>query len=159
MIAFKTFSDCGETPPSGVYSSWPFLEQEVSESMSIELQSCGYKVMTIEQYFIYRKSVSAQMAVEFKIQDAIDFGSMLLKQFSAENVLLGITQYGKTGEVLTKLSSVMSATIAGSLYEAIVRIKAIPPEDYDSIFVTDARLLKFVNQIESYLGITISAAL
>lgn len=100
-----------------------------------------------------------QAQVENIIQLAMTFGAKLLREFAAQNVLLGITQEGKTGEVLTKLMNVQLAVQAGSLYEAIDRIRAIPPTDYDGKYITEARLLTFINKIEAYLGLPLSTEL
>lgn len=97
--------------------------------------------------------------IEQIVSAASQFGQSLVITFAAENVLLGITQEGKTGEVLNKLASVMPPLQAGSLYEAIARIRAIPPTEYDSKYITSARLLDFVNKIEAYLGLPISESL
>lgn len=97
--------------------------------------------------------------VKQSINNAMAFGSNLLLEYSTENVLLGITQENKTGEVLSKLSLVLPAIQSGSLYEAISRIKAIPSSDYDSKYITQARLLIFVNKIEQYLGLSLSTEL
>jgi hypothetical protein len=97
--------------------------------------------------------------VKQSINNAMVFGQSLLLDFSTENVLMGITQEGKTGEVLSKLSTVLPAIQSGSLYEAISRIKSIPSSDYDSKYITEARLLIFINKIEVYLGIPLSTEL
>jgi hypothetical protein len=45
------------------------------------------------------------------------------------------------------------------LYDAIAQAKAIPAENKDSVFITDARLIKFINKVEEYLGIPLSTTL
>jgi hypothetical protein len=97
--------------------------------------------------------------VRSSIERAIAFGHEIVSEFAAENVLLGITVEGKTGEVLTKLASVQLAVQAGSLHEAISRIRAIPETDYDTKYITASRLLTFVNRIEAYLGLPLSTEL
>lgn len=101
----------------------------------------------------------AKAAVHGAVSRAIGFGQAVLTDFATDNVLLGITQDGKTGEVLTKMAGVMQALQSGSLYEAIARAKAIPEEDKDVKYITDARLLEFVNKIEAHLGIPASEEL
>lgn len=161
MIAFKTFNDCPEDQRiEGVSLNFPWVEHKITnETESITFQSNGYIVMTEDDFDKYKKSISPQLVVEAAILASIEFGAKILKEFSAENVLLGITYENKTGEVLDKLGHVMSAILAGSLYEAIVRIKAIPVTDYDVKYITAVRLLGFVNKIESYLGTTLSETL
>lgn len=87
------------------------------------------------------------------ISDAMTFGNDLIRDFAAENVLMGITQDGMTGTVRRNLASVVSCLTTGSLYDAIHEIKAIPPEDKDSKYMSNARLTIFMNKIEDYLGV------
>jgi hypothetical protein len=93
------------------------------------------------------------------IDEAIKFGNELIIEFAAENVVLGITQAGMTTAVRSAAAQVINALQTGSLYDAIQECRAIPSESKDSIFVTDARLLQFINKIESKLGITLSTEL
>lgn len=100
-----------------------------------------------------KKAAKAQQAVilqtEAIVQRAMDFGQKLIKQFAAENLRMGITQAGKTAEVRTKMGDVMNALISGSLYDAIDQANAIT--DFDSTFVTEARIQGFIAQIQAYL--------
>lgn len=98
----------------------------------------------------------AMTAVYAAIGRATAFGQQLMVKFTAENVILGITQDGKTGEVLTKMAPVIAAMQSGSLYEAIERAKAIPASSYDSKYITHDRLYSFINEIEAYLGVQLS---
>lgn len=93
------------------------------------------------------------------IASATIFGQNLILEFATENVLLGITQMGMTTHVRTATAGVVNALQTGSLYDAISEAKAIPAEKKDATFVTDARLLIFINKIESYLGIPLSTEL
>jgi len=109
--------------------------------------------------FHNRPHVNVQTLIESAVISAREFGMHLMVTFAAENILLGITQEGKTGEVLTKMAGVMPALQAGSLYEAINQLRAIPPEQYDTKYVTAARLLSAVNKIETYLELPLSESL
>lgn len=159
MIAFKTFAVLGETPPDGVSSYYPAQEVVVDGISAIQMLNAGYAVMTEEDYQKYKKSVNPQAYVEEALQSAMDFGTQCLREFSAENVLLGITQAGMTGTILTILTNVMQALLAGSLYEAIARIRAVDPADYDGTYLNATRCLAFINKIEAYLGLPLSESL
>lgn len=98
----------------------------------------------------------AVAAVQTIVANAMAFGQKLMTEFAAENVMLGITQDNKTGEVLDKMAPVMAALQSGSLYEAITRAKAIDPADYDAKYVTHDRLYAFINKLEAYLGLQLS---
>jgi hypothetical protein len=93
------------------------------------------------------------------VKGAIDKGWQLLVQFAAENVRLGITQAGKTKHVREVLGPVIMCLLSGSLYDAIAEAKAVAEEDKDAVFLTDARLLAFINKIETHLGIPPSTSL
>jgi hypothetical protein len=104
-------------------------------------------------------AINSQLYIESVIRNSITFGSKLITQFAAENVLLGITQAGMTSAVRQHMGEVISALQTGSLYEAIANAKAVPSGNKDATFITDVRILSFVNKIESYLGITLSTSL
>lgn len=96
-----------------------------------------------------------QENIQVVISKAMDFGKQLMVEFSAQNVLMGITQAGKTKEVLTFLADIKNAMDTGSLYTAIDEIdelisNGLPVELQP--FITEQRLLDFKNKILSYLS-------
>ena len=97
--------------------------------------------------------------VEFAIANAVAFGQHLLIKFAADNVMLGITQAGMTSTVRAVLGPVVQCLQTGSLYDAMAQCRAVAPESKDATFVTDIRLLAFINLIEDYLGMVRSVAL
>jgi hypothetical protein len=101
----------------------------------------------------------AQEMVEDSIRSAIEFGKDLVITFAAENVLLGITQAGMTNAVRGATAGAVSALQTGSLYDAIAEVRAIPAESKDATFITDPRMLGFINKIEEYLGLPLSTVL
>jgi len=123
---------------------------KVVDGAAVEM-SAGEKAVVNAAY--------SQAYVESVIVRAIAFGSKLINQYAAENVILGITQAGMTATVRTRMGSVISALQTGSLYDVIAECKAIPAEHKDATYITDARLLSFVNKVETYLGITLSVTL
>ena len=90
---------------------------------------------------------------------ARSFGESLINDFAAENILLGITSSGLTNHVRKTLSETTDCLLTGSLYDAIYEAKAIPAEKKDAVFITNARILGFVNKIEAYLGMPLSNSL
>ena len=97
--------------------------------------------------------------VEYAIAEAVSFGSRQMIKFAAENVMLGITQAGMTTTIRNVIKDVVNCLQTGSLYDAITAVRAIPAENKDATFVTDARLLTFINQIEIYLKLPVSQTL
>ena len=167
MIAFRTFQQAPrEEVPLGIPLDYPWTARMCTEDQITSLRKEGWIVVTQEEYdanvlslqerYDAWQEARLRLGIEEVVSSASRFGSELMITFAAENVLLGITQEGKTGEVLTKLAGVQLAMQAGSLYEAITRIRAIPLEEYDTKYITEARLLVFINKIEEYLGLPLS---
>lgn len=141
------------------FDRWTYNEELVYEDPEDEsaVHESGVFIVLSEDLALKAELVKAD--VKAVVIKARGFGSDLVDTFAAENVMLGITQAGKTGEVLDKMAPVISALTSGSLYEAITRAKAIPEQDKDLVFITDERLLAAVNKIEAYLGIPLSEEL
>jgi len=93
------------------------------------------------------------------IYQAQQFGQILVAEFAAENVLMGITQEGMTGTVRKNMREVIDALSTGSLYDAIDEARLIPSDKKDLKYITNARLLQFINKIETYLNIPLSSSL
>lgn len=153
-------------PDYGLYLSQ--LVEENSAVVSVEVNAADIKIIADQE--LYSGALSALdnivpantpilETVKKAISSAISFGNKLIVEFAAENVLLGITQAGMTHTVRVVLGPALGALQTGSLYDAIAELKAIDNADKDSTFVTDVRLLAFVNKIEEYLGITLSTSL
>lgn len=100
-----------------------------------------------------------QATLSYKIEDAMNFANKLMVEFTTENIMMGITADGMTGPVRKALQEVIMCLITGSLYDAITEIRAIPLEKKDPKYLTDARLLVFINKIETYLQIPLSTTL
>lgn len=105
-------------------------------------------------------AAKAAKAIDDTIARALDaaiaFGNEIMKEFTRENIKMGITADSMTGTVRKNMSEVIVALTTGSLYDAITEAKAIPAEDKDVKYITDVRLLSFVNKIEAYLGAPLS---
>ena len=126
------------------------------DSRAVTFELDGSNVVAVEDEDLAAEWAQKDQvaAVTRAISTAMAFGQSLVTEFAVENVMLGITQDGKTGEVLDKMAPVMTAVQSGSLYEAIARAKAI--DDFDSKYVTHDRLYAFINKIEAYLGLQLS---
>ena len=97
-----------------------------------------------------------QEIVTNKINDAIAFGNQLIIAASVENVLLGITQAGKTKEVSDFLNNMQVYLRSGSLYAAIDEINNLLESDLPSelsTYVSIARLNEYKTKIRTFLGI------
>lgn len=143
-----------------------FIHATVPSEMGADLRYLSAEidggVVTFEEDSVAKAAAAtadAKAYVEGVIAKARSFGDQLINQFAAENVMLGITADEMTGTVRKNLSEVMSAIQSGSLRDAIDECRAIPSGDKDVKYITDARLLAFINKIETYLGETLSVTL
>jgi hypothetical protein len=93
------------------------------------------------------------------VSGAMDFGKDLIIKFGAENMLLGIIQYGMLSTVRKNMKEVTDALTSGAITDAIAEARAIPAENKDAIFITDQRLLNYINLCEDYLGMERSVSL
>lgn len=91
-----------------------------------------------------------------RVLGALAKGQALIQEFITENLTLGITQAGKTKQVRQAMAEVTSCLMTGSLYDAIDELRLIPAEAKDDTFITDVRILNYINKIEEYLGIPLS---
>lgn len=98
-------------------------------------------------------SDKAQEAVHKAVRAAMDFGSSLITDFAAENILLGITSDGMTKTVRQHMSEIILALQTGSLYDAIDEIDNFPAENKDAKYITDARLQEYKDKITTFLGV------
>lgn len=101
-------------------------------------------------------ALASQRYVEAAYDKTLAFGAALLKEFTVQNVLMGISADQMTGDVLSAMSKTILAINTTSLKDAIKEAKAIPEEAKDGKYVTDARLLSFINKIETFLGLPLS---
>jgi hypothetical protein len=128
----------------------------------------GWTVVSDDEYAAYVSGhelaiqawseLQASRALLVSVRDgilmpAIDYGNLLIREFASENILMGITQAGMTSTVRLVMSDVITALGTGSLYDAIHAARAIPVTSYDSTFITQARILQFINKVEAYLGL------
>jgi len=104
----------------------------------------------------YLSAYRLNKIVQDTIQDAITFAYGLIREFAAKNVLMGVTQANMTGSIINTLAPTLVALQGGSLYEAVSRLRAIPPASYDATFITAPRVLEVMNKIETYLGIPLT---
>lgn len=167
MIAFKLFQQApSNILPPGMPLDNPWMMQYCEAEDVAYLRSNGWKILSEESYEAYINSISDMMAayesakavlgIEQVVNEATKFGQALMVSYAAENVLLGITQENMTGTILNRLAGVLTAIQSGSLYEVISRIREIPETDYDEKYITEARLLVFINKIEAYLELPLS---
>lgn len=139
-------------------------ETGLSEAQVIILESC----VTNHVWMTTAESLKI-----FLDEQVMPFVKNLITEFAAENISMGITQAGKTGQVLGLFSkpynvysnefhvSLKNSFDTGSLYVArdVIQYVRNNPTEFDGLspFVTDARLLSMKNKIEKFLGLPLSS--
>ena len=110
---------------------------------------------TVEaEYTISFTDITAQVqlaAGKEQYLQAEKFGKSLKADFVVENVMLGMTT-DESELVLKRVSGVLFALDNGLLETCIERARRLSPTEYDGKYITEARLLQYVNRIEEYLG-------
>lgn len=121
-----------------------------TESLSSQEES------NLEDIIMAHITTDVYAQIETAIKKASEFGQKLIMDFAVENVMMGISQAGKTKEVLAFLTPVKIAVDTGSLYAALEELNTLQATTLPaelSPFVTEARLQAMIDKIEKYLGV------
>jgi len=94
--------------------------------------------------------------LSYSVYVAISTGQMLIRKFIEENIMLGITEAGKTKVVRQAMREVTDCLNTGALFDAIDELRSIPAELKDGVFISDARILSYINEIEEFSGLPLS---
>lgn len=120
---------------------------------------------------LHQHITTAESLRRYLNEDVHLFVQKLVDTFAAENIAMGVTQYGKTADLLGLFEkkydlgashpvSLKGSLDTGSLYVSCSVIQHIRdnPAEFSEIspFVTDARLLSMKNSIETFLGLGLS---
>lgn len=104
-------------------------------------------------------SPTIQQIVDKKLQDAVAFGEAIMDEFAINNILAGITQYGKTKTVTDYCHKLSHYISTGSLYAAVDEIDNMLADTVNrgilglSPFITDDVLNYYKTKMKTYLGI------
>ena len=96
-----------------------------------------------------------QEIIRVRIKESINFANEMLVNFATENVLLGITQAGKTKEVADYLTDLLRYGQSGSLYEVVNeldRLIALGDPQGLAPFITVVRLEALKQQTLDFLS-------
>lgn len=127
------------------------LKLDVQESADIVNQYWDSRTEQTESTITQEEAYENVKAI---IEGAMRFGQDMMVEYASENVLMGITQAGKTKAVADYLANVIRYMQTGSLYEVIHEIERLKadgiPSDLNP-FVTTPRLDAFKQKIVDYL--------
>lgn len=166
-LAVKFYKDEVEKP-EGIPDTWPSQVIELGEGtklpdntwqLMLEQEYLQYLDANRPQYDAWVRSQTHETVhriVSEKIEQAATFGDKIIEQVEVENVLLGITQEGKTKLVFDYCANLQVYLTTGSLYAAITEldllIAAGVPEDL-APYITADRLNQYKLKIQGFLGI------
>lgn len=125
---------------------------------SIEIDDSADITSQLNLYTYQVPSLSQTDVVQQLVQSAMTFGAKLMVEYAAQNILLGITQAGKTGDVMSYLQPVLGPITTGSLYTAVQQIDVLLADTSLvkaalAPFVTNDVLTTYKNKIQDYLCI------
>ena len=124
----------------------------------------GASRMTIDELTAYKQNnrdtynswiqtkVSMCTVVDKKVKKAINSVNNVMSEFCAENILMGITQAGKTKLIADTLRDVFYYAQTGSLYEAKNALNAIVITEEMSPFLTENRRQAVIAKIDDLLS-------
>lgn len=136
------------------YGRTPTLLEYVQETMPevLEIPDAPFEISQELQARMDAYTVMLQKrAVWQAVENAIAFGKDIISDFITENVILGITEAGKTGHVRRVLTDVMIAIQTGAFSDAIDELDAIAAEDKDPVFISQARINAMKAKLQAYL--------
>lgn len=149
--------------PAGMPDAWPAEVKETSE-----LPNENWLLMTEQEFVAYKSTHQAAYNAWYAstipapnplntyiaiVSKAKEFANEIMNIAAAENILMGITQVGKTKLIADTLRDVTYYLQSGSLYEAMTSIDAVVITAEMAPFITSSRLLEFKNKIRVYLGL------
>lgn len=115
----------------------------------------------MSHYSLPAPTITLLTKVSNSIGSASDFGATLATTYAASNVLIGITQAGKTQVVADYLKDLSYYLHSGSLYAAIAEMMRIIADTSDdktavSPYVTNALVYQYMNKLQAYLCLPIT---
>lgn len=146
---------------SGAYDAWM---KKKSEPLGISYNGLVDVGGEKRLYFsrpLSTSEVSTLESIEQSYFDAdveadMDFGKRLLVDFANENIQLGISTDSMTKTVRVAMKEVSDALFVGALLDAIDEARLIPGASKDAKYITDVRLLEFINKIETHYSMSLS---
>lgn len=141
------------TTPNG------FTEAATEEEAIARAAELGIENPVIEPIEYTLPTPDPDAAYAAGLERAAAFGNLTLRRYQAHFLGMGAKAEGMTSAIRLALVDTAACLIGGFLTDAISSARAIPPERKDPKYITDAMLLTFINEIETYLGTPLSGRL
>lgn len=137
---------------------------KVEKCLKTESVPSGALRMSLNELMVYKQSkkidyntwvntkVEASTVVNKKVKKALNGAADLMSKFCAENIVLGITQAGKTKLIADTLKDVFYYTQTGSLYECLTALDAIVVTPEMSPFLTTQKINDLKSKVLDLLG-------
>jgi hypothetical protein len=113
-----------------------------------EFECASIKKALKTEWAAYQARVVAQKYIATRITAAMDFGKKIMAEYGASNVYAGRT-VAEVKTIATKLATLQSLLLSGSLYAALDEIDLITSD----ALVTDQVKAEFKAKIRKYLGV------
>ena len=142
-------------------SYWIWKTEQCNKNDPIPLNSQRMSIEEIRQYKQSKKVIfnswSAQKTeyqtlADKKVKKAIKGANNLINNFCAENIVMGITQAGKTKLLADTLRDVFYYAQTGSLYECLSSLSSVQITAEMSPFLTEARKLELQQKLSNLLS-------
>lgn len=173
MLAVLLYSKI-ENNPQNIPGVWPAEVKEITDAS--EAPSSDWLVMSRQEYNDYlvanksaydawsaAQATAQQTAVvtgivKNKVSGATAFGQSIAISFATTNILMGITQAGKTQQVADYCQKLQYYISTGSLYAVLNELTRmlndpVRPSLGLEPFINDSLLSNYINQVKAYLGI------
>ena len=122
-----------------------YAEVHATQDLTVEEQ------VTLTALVNAHTTLDMETIIKAKVNKAIYGANEIIKQFATENIMMGITQAGKTKLIADSMSSVMYYCQTGSLYEVLTALNAITITQEMSPFLTEARKIEYIAKFTALL--------
>jgi hypothetical protein len=123
-----------------------YAEVHTTQELTIEEQS------TLTALITTHTTLDMETIIRAKVNKSINGANEIIRQFATENILMGITQAGKTKLIADSMSSVMYYCQTGSLYEVLTALNTINITPEMSPFLTTARRDAYIVKFNALLA-------
>lgn len=147
---------------AGVVSFWQRRGSEVTLTFTHELNETELDAVLLHESTYENPVVTVwEQGARNTIRNAIEKGQQLVEDFATESIVLGINQANMSGPVRRAMQDVVNSLLTGALYDSVSSIKTVRDDIQGNtaltdVFLSDTRLLKYLNELEAFLGLPLT---